>query len=300
MSQQITTAMIQTYGGNVIAIYQQSDSKLKGRIKEEPMKAKAHFFDRIEPTAAVKKTVRHGATPIVDTPHSRRMTVMADYEWADLLDPQDELRILIDPKSQYAINAVKALNRAYDDVVFEAFTADAKAGEDGTETVTFANDNAGDEDFTGAALTLQNLVDLKLDLDNLDIPEEGRAIVMPPAGFAQLLKQTGAGVPTVASVDYNSVKALVRGEINSLLGFDFIRSTRCPVASAGGGTNGADTRYCFAWHRESMGVAVGMPIKTNISVRDDLSYATQVYAAMTLGSVRLQKGVVRFEIDEGR
>ena len=193
MSQQIPTAYVQSYGGNVIALYQQADSKLQGAVREEPMKAKAHYFDRIEPTAAVLKTVRHGATPIVDTPHSRRMVVMADYEWADLIDPQDELRILIDPKSQYAINAVKAL---------------------------------------------------------------------------------------------------VNGEIDTILGFKFHRSTRLPIVT------GTDKK-CFAWQADAMGVAVGMPIKTNVSVRDDLSYATQVYAAMTLGAVRLQgAGVARYRFND--
>lgn len=295
MSQQITTAMIQSYGSNVIALYQQSDAKLKGAVKEEPMKSKTHFFDRVEPTAAVKKTVRHGATPIVDTPHSRRATSMSDFEWADLVDPQDEIRILIDPKSAYAANAVKALNRAYDDVVIEAFDADARAGEDGNTVVTFASEAAGDRDFTAAALKLTDLVTLKLDLDNQDVPDDGRYILMPPAGFSQLLKQPGGTTfePHASNIDYNSVKALVNGEINSLLGFTFLRSTRMP-ATTGTGT----PKKCFAWHRDSMGVAVGMPIKSNISVRDDLSYATQVYAALTLGAVRLQgKGVVRFKIN---
>lgn len=296
MSQQITTAHVQSYGGNVIALYQQEDAKLQGKVKEEPMKAKAHFFDRIEPTAAVLKTVRHGATPIVDTPHSRRMVVMADYEWADLVDPQDELRILIDPKSQYAINAVKALKRAYDDVVIAAFDADAKGGETGADTIVFTSEDAGDFDFSAAALNLTDLVELKLALDNQDVPDEGRYIIMPPSGFAQLLAEPGTSTnkPHVSNVDYNSVKALVNGTVNSLLGFEFIRSTRMP-ASTGTGT----PKKCFAWHRDSMGVAVGMPIKTNVSIRDDLSYATQVYAAMTLGAVRLQgKGVARFTIND--
>ncbi len=295
MSQQITTAMIQTYGSNVIALYQQSDSKLKGAVREEPMKAKTHFFERVEPTAAVKKTVRHGPTPIIDTPHSRRATSMADYEWADLVDPQDELRILIDPQSQYATNAVKALNRSYDDVVIEAFDADARAGEDGNTVVTFASERAADHNFTGAALKLTDLVTLKLDLDDQDVPDDGRYILMPPAGFAQLLKQSGTANndPHLSNIDYNSVKALVNGQVNSLLGFTFLRSTRMP-STTGTGT----PKKCFAWHRDSMAVAVGMPIKTNISVRDDLSYAVQVYAAMTLGAVRLQgKGVVSFQIN---
>lgn len=289
MSSQITTAMIKSYGSNVIALYQQADAKLRGKVMEEPMKSLTHFFDRVEPTAAVKKTVRHGPTPIVETPHSRRSVNMVDYEWADLVDPQDELRILIDPQSVYATNAVKALNRAYDDEVILAFTADAKTGVDGAGTATFASEAAGDEDFSAAALTVQNLVTLKLKLDDQDVPEEGRYIIMAPAGFAQLLKQTTT--PNVASVDYNTVKALVNGEIDSILGFQFIRSTRLPIPAA-------NMRYNFAWHRESMAIAVGQAIKTNISERDDLSYAVQVYAAMTLGACRLQgKGVVRFKID---
>lgn len=294
MSQQITTAHVQSYGGNVIALYQQADSKLQGAVREEPMKAKAHFFDRIEPTAAVLKTVRHGATPIVDTPHSRRMVVMADYEWADLIDPQDELRILIDPKSQYAINAVKALKRAYDDVVIAAFDADAKGGETGSTTILFTDEDAGDRDFSAGLLTLQQLVLLKQDLDNGDVDDDGRHIIMPPSGFSQLLRQGAAGIPNVSDIDYNTVKALVNGDIDTILGFKFHRSTRMP-ASTGTGT----PKKCFAWHKDAMGVAVGMPIKTNVSVRDDLSYATQVYAAMTLGAVRLQgKGVVRFTIND--
>jgi len=286
MSQQITTAHVQSYGGNVIALYQQSEAKLQGAVHEEPMKAKAHFFDRIEPTAAVLKTVRHGATPIVDTPHSRRMVVMADYEWADLVDQQDEIRVLIDPKSQYAINAVKALKRSYDDVVIAAFDADAKAGETGSTTVVFTDEDAGDTDFSAAVMDIEDLLTLKLQLDNGNVDAEGRYILVAPSVLNQLLRDT-----KVASADYQSVRALVRGEIDTLLGFKFITSTRLPTVA------GTD-KYGFAWHKDAMGVAIGMPIKTNVSVRDDLSYATQVYAAMTLGAVRLQgAGVARYRFD---
>lgn len=287
MSQQISTAHIQSYGGNVIALYQQAEAKLQGAVREEPMKAKAHFFDRIEPTAAVKKTVRHGATPIVDTPHSRRMVVMTDFEWADLVDPQDELRILIDPKSQYAINAVKALKRSYDDEVIAAFDADAKGGETGSTTIVFTDEDAGDVDFSAAAMDIEDIITLKKLLDNQDVPEDGRFLLVAPSVVSQLLKDT-----KVTSSDHQTVKALVRGETDTLLGFKVIKSTRL-VTVAGTDKKG------FAWHKDSMGVAVGMPIKTNVSVRDDLSYATQVYAALTMGAVRLQgKGVVRYQFDD--
>jgi len=287
MSQQIPTAYIQSYGGNVIALYQQAEAKLQGAVHEEPMKAKAHFFDRIEPTAAVLKTVRHGPTPIVDSPHSRRMVVMADYEWADLVDQQDELRILIDPKSAYATNAVKALKRAYDDVVIEAFDADAKSGETGTTTVVFTDEDAGDEDFSAAAMDVEDLLTLKQLLDEQEVPAGDRFLLAAPSVISQLLRDA-----EISSADFQMVRNLVRGDIDTVLGFKVITSNRLPTVAS-------TDKYGFAWHKESMGVAIGMPIKTNVSIRDDLSYATQVYAAMTLGAARLQgKGVVRYRFDD--
>lgn len=279
--------MIQSYGSNVIALYQQEDAKLQGAVREEPMKSKTHFFDRVEPTAAVKKTVRHAATPIVDSPHSRRAVVMVDYEWADLVDQQDEIRILIDPKSAYAANAVKALKRTYDDIVIEAFDADAKAGEDGATTVAFTDEDAGDVDFSGAAMDYEDLLTLKKLLDNQDVPAEGRYILVAPSVLSQLLKST-----PVTSIDFNTVKTLVNGQVDTFLGFKFIMSTRLPTAAS-------TDKFGYAWHKDAMGVAIGMPIKTNISIRDDLSYATQVYASLTMGAVRLQgKGVARYRFDD--
>lgn len=289
MSFQITEWFVQQYKANVISLYQQRGSKLRGKVREEALTGKQHFFERLGATAAVKRTTRHSDTPIVDSPHSRRMVTLVDYEWADLVDQQDKIRMLVDPSSEYAQNAAAALGRAYDDEVIAAFDADAKAGETGSETVTFANDNAGDLDFTAAALTLANIIAVKQKLDDLDIPEDGRYLLVTPSAIAQLLKQSSA--PNVSSADYNSVKALVRGEINSFLGFEWITSTRLPKLAG-------NQRNCFAWHRDSMGVAMGKDIMVRISERIDKSYAVQVYACGTFGATRIQNGVVRFKIDE--
>jgi hypothetical protein len=289
MSQQIEVARVLQFKANVLNLYQQMGSKLKGKVREESVTGKAHFFERLGATAAVKRTTRHADTPQVDTPHTRRMVTMVDYEWADLVDDQDKIRLLIDPASEYARNAAMALGRAYDDEVIAAFGAAAKGGEDGSTSVAFTDEDAGDVDYSAAALTLANLLAVKKLLDDQDVPDDGRYILMPPSGFEQLLKQSTA--PNVSSTDYNSVHALVKGDINSLLGFEFIRSTRLPLAAA-------TEPYCFAWHRDSMGIAIGKDITTRISERDDKSYATQVYASMTMGATRIQgNGVVRFQID---
>ncbi len=297
MSQQIPTAWVNQYKDNVMMLYQQAGSKLRGNVRERSVTGASDFWDQLGPTAAIKKTTRHSDTPQVDTPHSRRMVNPVDYVWADLIDMQDVYRILIDPQSAYAINAAKAMQRAYDDEVIAAFDGTAKSGNAGATTVTFASDwpttrgaAQGDEDFSAAALTVPNLTTIKLDLDQNDVDDDGRYIIMSPAGFTQLLKASSA--PQITNADYATVKALVSGQIDSFLGFKFIRSTRLPIPSA-------NLRYGFAWHINSMAVSVGMDMITRVTERADKQYSTQVFCAMSMGATRVQgPGVVRFKIDE--
>lgn len=297
MSQQIPTAWVNQYKDNVTALYQQQGSKLRGNVRERSVTGASDFWDLLGPTAAVKKTTRHADTPQVDTPHSRRMVTTVDYEWADLIDKQDLYRILIDPQSAYAVNAAKALQRAYDDEVIGAFDGTAKSGNAGATSVTFASDwpttrgaAQGDEDFSAAALTVPNLTTIKADMDANDVDDDGRFIIMSPYGFTQLLKASTA--PQITNADYATVKALVNGDIDTFLGFKFIRSTRLPSPSA-------NLRYGYAWQMNAMAVSVGMEMLTRVTERADKGYSTQVYAAMSFGATRVQgNGVVRFKIDE--
>ena len=102
MSVQITTAFVEQYKSNVFHLAQQKGSKLRDAVRTESIVGKSHFFERIGSTAAVKRTSRHADTPRVDTPHSRRKVTMDDYDWADLIDDSDKVRLLISPQSEYA------------------------------------------------------------------------------------------------------------------------------------------------------------------------------------------------------
>ena len=50
---------------------------------------------------------------------------MVDYEYADLIDKQDQVRTLIDPTSSYAQAAAFALGRAMDDEIISAVSGNA-------------------------------------------------------------------------------------------------------------------------------------------------------------------------------
>jgi len=85
----------------------------------------------------------------------------------------------------------------------------------------------------------------------------------------------------VTSSDYNTVKALKHGEIDSFLGFRFLHSERLPV-------DGSGDRLCFAWQKRGLKLAFGEDVVTKITERSDKSYAMQVYLCMTLGAVRME------------
>ncbi len=74
MSVNITTSFVEQYSANVSLLAQQTGSKLRSAVDVESVRGKSAFFDQIGVTAAQLRTSRHGSTPQIDTPHSRRLS----------------------------------------------------------------------------------------------------------------------------------------------------------------------------------------------------------------------------------
>ena len=280
MSTQITTAFVEQYSSNVSMLAQQMGSKLRGAVDVETIRGKNAFFDQIGATAAVVRSTRHGATPQIDTPHSRRRVSLADYEWADLIDDLDKVRMLTDPTSNYAKAAAAAMNRSIDDVIITALNASADTGVAGVTAVPLPSTSKFATSDQSDGLTVAKLLQSKYFLDNGNVdPSIKRYFVCGPKQIQDLLNTT-----EVKSSDYNTVKALAQGSINSFLGFEFIMSTRLNMD----GTH-TDDRLCFAFTQDAVKLAIGADVKAKITERDDKSYATQVYYSMALGATRMEE-----------
>jgi hypothetical protein len=283
MSNQITTAFVEQYSRNVSMLSQQMGSKLRGTVDVETITGKHAFFEQIGVTAAQKKLSRHGDTPQIDTPHDRRRVSLDDYEWADLIDDSDKVRMLIDPTSSYAKAAAAAMGRSMDDVIITAFNASADTGVSGGTSVAlpsgskFATSNQTD------GLTLAKLRSAKKFFDANDVdPSLARYIVCGAQQISDLL-----GDSTITSADFNTVRALVQGEIDTFLGFKFVTSNRLPFDA----TN-TDDRLCFAYTEDAIKLAVGKDVQAKISERADKSYSTQVYYCMSVGATRMEEDKV--------
>jgi len=275
MSVQITTAFVEQYKSNVFHLAQQKGSRLRDCVRSETVNGKSHFFERIGSTAALKRTSRHSDTPRVDTPHSRRKVTMDDYDWADLIDQEDKVRMLISPQSEYAQAGAWAMGRAMDDAIIAAATGNAFGGVAGGTTVALP---AGQKIAHGSAgLTLEKLIEAKETLDANDVdPDEPRYIIATSKQMSNLL-----ALEKVTSADYATVKALVQGQIDSYLGFTFKRTERLTQDSNG-------NRQVLAFCQSALGLAIGADITTKISERADKNYATQVFLSMTIGATRVE------------
>jgi hypothetical protein len=290
MSNQITTAFVQQYSSNVQMLSQQMGSVLRGVVDVESVTGKSAFFDQVGKTTAVVRSSRHADTPQIDTPHSRRRVTLADYEWADLIDNADKVRLLIDPTSSYAKAAAAAMGRAMDDVIIAALGGTAYTGETGSTSVALPAAQKPYSSSQSDGLTITKLLEAKRLLDAADVdPSLQRYLVCGPKQIGDLL-----GTTQVTSSDFNTVKALAQGQVDSFLGFQFIVTNRLKLDA----TN-TDDRLAYAFTADAIKLAIGQDVLARIDERADKSYSTQVYYAMSIGATRMEEEkVVEIACDE--
>lgn len=294
MSFQVDAAYVNQYRNNVSMLVQQKGSRLRPFVRVEPQNSEFEFYDRIGATDAVEITGRHQDTPLVSTPHDRRRVSLRDFDWADLIDRQDKLKMLIDPTSAYAMNAVFAMGRKMDDMIISSAFDTAYTGKNGTSTVSFpaANQVAVNYVESGAAangnLTIGKLRRAKEILDAYDNdPDEERIMTCTANSLHSLLRNI-----EITSQDYNVVKSLVEGKVDTFMGFQFVRTQRLQTDASG-------YRRHIAWVKSKLLLAVSQDPMVDVGPRRDKRNSMQVYVTMGIGATRMEEeGVVEIKVDE--
>ena len=220
-----------------------------------------------------------------------------------MIDDADKIKMLIDPQSDYAQSAAWALGRSMDDEIIAAASGNAFGGEEGGTTVSLPNAQklvATDGiSVVGTNLNVKTLRETKKVFDTADVDESiTRYFAITASQLQSLLSET-----ETTSADFNSVRALVQGELNTFMGFEFIRIQRLarPTANltfapvngsvgAGSGTLVASTaRSCLAWAQDGLLLALGQDIRGRIAERADKSFSMQVFASMGIGATRMEE-----------
>lgn len=111
---------------------------------------------------------------------------------------------------------------------------------------------------------------------------------MNPYNINQMLATT-----QVSNSDYNTVKALAQGQINTFMAFNFIMLQNYQDAIKGHlidtAIDTADEAVdCYAWAQGAIKLGVGKDITTRIDIRVDKRMAVQPYVKMSFGAVRVE------------
>jgi hypothetical protein len=299
MSQFVTEHMVKQFSSNVWHLSQQKGSRLRGIVRTETLNGEAGFYDHYGPVEAQEKIGRHSDTTYQDTPHGRRRVTMNDYFWADLVDKEDKLRLIHDPESQYAKAAMMAMGRKMDDIIISAALGTSYAGKEGGTAVSIPDSQKiGAFDGTASSgLNVRTLRAIKKKFNQNEVDMEPLYIICEAEQIDNLLGET-----ETTSADYNTVRALVNGDIDSFMGFKFVRLERLPVTTAaqtftasngkvgvGGDTIAAGARRLIACAGSGLLLALGSDVKGRLDELPAKHYAKQVYASMSMGATRLEE-----------
>lgn len=303
--------MVNQFNANVFHLSQQKGSRLKGTVRSDVQNSESDFYDRIGAVAAKEKSGRHSDVEFSDTPHSRRKVTMKDFYYADLVDKEDKLRIIQDPESEYSKAAYMTLGRKIDDIVIAGLLGNAYGGKEGATVIPLPNSQKvaafDGTATTGRKLNLKTLKAIKklfTKAEALDMDTDLIYIAVTSEQIESLLDETA-----VTSADYNSIKVLVQGAIDTFMGFKFIRIESLPRSNVfytssatiaynkdtgvvGSGSQTltlANNKSMIAWVPSAAMLAIGSDIKGRVDERSDKHYAKQIYASMTMGCARLEE-----------
>lgn len=275
MAETIEQYYVEQYQNTIRILCQQKNSRLEGTtIPPVQVTGEALYWERMGATAAVEP-VRHDDTPNIEVEHSRRRMTATARVWATLLDTVDQVRMLVDPRNYYNQIAKFAMLRAKDEGIIDALGGSAWSGKTGTTEVVLP---AGQKIAVGGTgLTLTKLLTAKEMLDEAEVDEEAeRYIVCAARQITNLLETT-----EVKSADYNTVRALVEGKIDTFCGFKFIRTQLLDLT--------ASVRYCYAYAKGAIGFGTLADIQSKIDQRPDKNYEWQVWNKMDIGATRIEE-----------
>jgi hypothetical protein len=247
MAVSISNAFVTLFDTEVKQAYQ-ADAVLRNTVRlRTGVTASTHKFPKIGSGVAQVRVPQTDVTPLNVT-YSQATVTLTDYIAAEYSDIFNQAKVNFDERQELVQVVAKAIGRRSDQMIIDALAGSGTS-------LTVANS-------IGGATTNMNMAKLReaqrlMNANN--VPMEERYIVMHASQLSNLLSET-----QVTSSDFNSVKALVQGEINTFMGFTFnVIGDRSEGGLTGGGS-GVD-RTVYAYHKMAVGMAEAMAVRSEIN-----------------------------------
>jgi hypothetical protein len=284
----IPSHFVTEYATNWEHLAQQKMAKTRECVTVDSVQGKEKKYNQMAASEMDAVTIRAGDTRISDTDLPARWLRPYPLDKAFLFDEWDEtfLGSVVLPQSESIQNHAMAYNRSVDRTVIQAALNVAYTGEIGVDPTPLPAGQIIAVNFveTGTAansgLTIGKLRQAKYMLDAADVDDEDpRYFAYTAKSLQDLLRTT-----EVTSQDYNTVKALVEGNVNTFMGFTFKRISNkiMPLDAV------ADVRTCVAWAKSGIKITDSGK-EVHIDVRPDKSHALQIRTVAALGGTRMEE-----------
>ncbi len=245
MSISLSNAFVTLFDAEVKQAYQ-GKAMLVGAVRQRRgVEGSTVKFPKVGKGVATPRITQTDVTPL-NVGFSNVTCTLSDWNAAEYSDIFSQAKVNFDERSELVQVLGNAIGRRQDQLILDALAASSTS-------LTVSNDIGGAD----TNMNVAKLREAKKLLDKNNLPPEGRHIILHANGLASLLAETA-----VTSSDFNTVKALVSGEINTFLGFTFhVLGDR----SEGGLVLATNDRSCFAFHKDSIGYAEGIAPRTEIN-----------------------------------
>jgi hypothetical protein len=282
MSAEITTQRSIEYTTNLQLLSQQLGSRLRGAVMVGSHRGKqAVPVDQIGTVEAYAIAGRRQNNNYADTPHRRRWVFPQRYAVHDTIDIADQVELLADPSSQYARAQTAAIGRLMDRKILLAGTGTSTTGESAGSTEAFDTTNNkivhGSAGFTFDKLNQAVRIIREQTKDFVS----GIVCAVNARGIEDLLAETKVG-----SADYNTVRTLVNGEVNTFMGVRFIPTEETSVLTV------STTYSALMWVPSGMHLGVWEDINGRVDVLPEMEHLTQISAYANFGATRLEQAKV--------
>ena len=276
MAQSITNAFVTLFDEEVKQAYQ-GEALLRGTMRSRTgVQGNTVKFPKIGKGVATVRVPQTDVTPLNVT-YSQVTATMTDYIAAEYSDIFHQSHINFDERRELVQVVSKSIARRMDQICIDALNAASSPS-------TVAN-SIGDT----ANMNVDKLRAAAKALNEKNVPAEGRYLLMHSSQLDALLGETEA-----TSADFASVRALVRGEINSFMGFEIITMGDRDE----GGVPKPSDRSCFAYHRDAVGYAESMAQKSEVNyIPEKTSFL--VSSMFSAGAVAIDdEGIVKISCTE--
>lgn len=284
MSINIPTHYVEEYTSMLQLLLQQRESKFSAAVMTGMhVGDQAVPVDQIGAVEMSEVNVRFEPKTRTDAPTDRRWVYPQSFDLQQLIDSIDKLKILTDPQGAYLQSSLQAANRKKDDVIIDAFFADANTGRNGSTTTSFPAGQQIAVTVGAAAATGLNYAKLRdvsklMQENEVDLEAERLWMAISPRQHDDLLGQI-----EVISTDYNSRPVLIDGMVRSFMGINFIISNRLDV-------DGSSYRRCPAWVASGMHMGMWQDVRANIRVAEEVrNNPIEVYTYGTFGATRVEE-----------